>query len=255
MLKRVILRLAINLVPARETRRRLRERFFPKRRRIDISPSDRCLMVCPHPDDEMLGAGGVLVKHAANFDVCCISSAGVACGDVSAEERADIRIAEFGKVMDALGVRNRWIFKTFGKPPFIGQIDGMFGDYCAALDMAKYDYVFMPHPRDGHPEHQYITNVLMKRIMRRKGWRKNATVVFYEVWTPMEDVTWYEDISEVAERKFKVLGLYESQLGWTNYPARVDGLDKYRGMLGGNVEYAEAFNLVPVERYLRRGWF
>lgn len=252
MLKRAILRLAINLVPARETRRRLRERFFPKRRRIDISPSDRCLMVCPHPDDEMLGAGGVLVKHAANFDVCCISSAGVACGDISAEERADIRIAEFGKVMDALGVRNRWIFKTFGKPPFIEQIDGMFGDYCAALDMAKYDYVFMPHPRDGHPEHQYITNVLMKRIMRRKGWRKNATVVFYEVWTPLQCPNHHEDISRVAAEKRRILCLYKSQ--WVKYDLipRMLGLNAYRGYYADNAEYAEAFELVPAEKYMRR---
>ena len=250
MLRRAMLRLAINLIPVRKRRRELRDKFFPKRNTIDITAGTRCLMICPHPDDEMLGAGGVLVKYAAHFDVCCISSAGVACKDIGAEQRADIRITEFHRVMDALGVKNRWIFKTFGVPPFIEQIDGMFRDYCAVLDFSKYDYIFLPHPRDSHPEHLYITNVLVKRLLRKQGYNPNTTIAFYEVWTPMESVTTYVDISDVAKRKFEVLGLYKSQLGWIKYPERVEGLNKYRGMLANNVKYAEAFRVRSVESYL-----
>lgn len=253
MLKWAFLRLAINLIPIRKLRRRLRAKCFSSRAGVDILATDRCLMICPHPDDEMLGAGGVLVKYAANFDVCCISSAGVACGDIGAEERANIRITEFNQVMDALGIKNRWIFKTFGKPPFIEQIDRMFRDYCAVLDFSKYDYIFLPHHRDNHPEHLYITNVLVKRLMRKQGYNPNATVAFYEVWTPIECVNCYVDISDVAERKLELLGLYKSQFEWIKYPERVEGLNKYRGMLDNNVKYAEAFKIRSVWSYLWGG--
>ena len=253
MLRRAMLRLAINLIPVRKRRRELRDRFFTKRNTIDITADTRCLMICPHPDDEMLGAGGVLVKYAAHFDVCCISSAGVACKDIGAEQRADIRITEFHRVMDALGVKNRWIFKTFGVPPFIEQIDGMFRDYCAVLDFSKYDYIFLPHPRDSHPEHLYITNVLVKRLLRKQGYNPNTTIAFYEVWTPHQFPNYYEDISDVAAEKRRILGLYESQWVKYNLIPRMMGLNAYRGFHADNAEYAEAFELIPVKKYLRKG--
>lgn len=57
MLRYLVLRLLINLIPLRKTRRSLREKHFPRRMRIDIRDSDRCLMICPHPDDEIIGEG------------------------------------------------------------------------------------------------------------------------------------------------------------------------------------------------------
>jgi LmbE family N-acetylglucosaminyl deacetylase len=32
---------------------------------VDLSPTDRLLVVAPHPDDETLGAGGLLQRAAA----------------------------------------------------------------------------------------------------------------------------------------------------------------------------------------------
>ena len=66
----------------------------------------------------------------------------------------------------------------------------------------------------------------------------------------MECVDWYEDISDVAKQKFALLGLYESQLVGINYPERIEGLNKYRGMLYKNVNYAEAFKICRVQDYL-----
>lgn len=252
MLKWAVLRLAINLIPIKKLRRRFRDRYFPRRSSLDITDATRCLMICPHPDDEMLGAGGVLVKYAPHFDACCISSAGVGYGSISAEQRANIRIEEFGRVMDALGVKNRWIFKTFGKPPFIEQINSMFRDYCSVLDFSKYDYIFLPHPRDDHPEHKYITNVLVKRLMRKNGYNRNATIVFYEVWAPLQSPNYYEDISGVVAEKRRILELYESQWVKYNLIPRMMGLNTYRGYHAGNAEFAEAFDLLPIEKFLRR---
>ena len=241
----------IELIPVRSVRRKLRKKYFPKQNFSEMFQNTKCLMVCPHPDDEMLGAGGVLIKHAKNFDCLCMASAGVKTPKIEAEPRANLRIQEFHQVMDSIGIKNRWIFKTFGIPPMNDQIEKYFKDYCQTVDTKEYDYIFLPHPNDNHPEHQYITNKLFKKILKKVGYKKTCKIVFYEVWQPIGRVNHYEDISDVAQKKFETIGLYASQNGWINYPDRVEGLNKYRGMLYNNVAYAEAFEIVSVKKYLR----
>ena len=241
----------LELIPIKSIRSRLKKIYFPKPDFSQDFAKGKCLMICPHPDDEMLGAGGVLIKNAKNFDCLCMASAGVKTPEIEAEERANIRILEFYKVMDEIGVKNRWIFKTYGVPPMNDQIEKYFSDYCQLIDSKKYDYIFIPHPMDNHPEHKYIVNNLFKRILRKNGVKKSCKICFYEVWQPIQKVNHYENISEVFEKKYNTIKLYASQNGWINYPDRIEGLNKYRGMLAGNVAYAEAFEIVSINKYLK----
>ena len=141
----MILRFLINIIPIAKYRKRLLYRYFPSARPgFRINNGTRMLIVCPHPDDEMLGAGGMLLKHAKHFDCICMASAGVKTPKIDAEPRADLRIREFNMVMDTVGIKNRWIFKTFGVPPMCDQIEKYFYDYCKVLDLKKYDYIFLP---------------------------------------------------------------------------------------------------------------
>ena len=180
----------INLIPIGKIKHRLLNKCF-EQPTLNINTKTRCLMVCPHADDEIIGAGACMIQHAKNFDCICISSSGLAYKNISPKQRSEIRIKEFNKVMDALGIKNRWIFETFGVPPFINQIRRHIREYMAVLDMKKYDYIFLPHPHDNHPEHKYITNVLTRKIMRKSGYNKNAKIVFYEVWEPIQHANYY----------------------------------------------------------------
>src|SRR3989339_2223336 len=47
---------------------------------INFSPSelvfedkDKCLLLAPHPDDESIGCGGILLKYPDKFDVICLT--------------------------------------------------------------------------------------------------------------------------------------------------------------------------------------
>ncbi len=240
----------INLIPIGKIKHRLMKQLV-EQPVLKIDGNTRCLMVCPHADDEIIGVGACMIQHAKNFDCICISSSGLAYKNITAKQRSDIRIKEFNKVMDTIGVKNRWIFETFGVPPFIDQIDKHFPEYMDVLDMKKYDYIFLPHPRDNHPEHKYITNTLIRKIMHKSGFNKNARIVFYEVWEPISHANYYYCFSNaIMNKKSKTLDLYKSQNVWIKYGYRIEGLNRYRGMLAGNKPFAEAYKIISAKKYI-----
>ena len=211
------------------------------------------LIVTPHPDDEVIGCGGMLIKYGSKFDVICISSAGVAFDSLDAKQRSDVRIQEFHNVMDYLQIKNNWIFETYGDPPFFEQIENHFEEYCSKLNFLKYDYIFCPYPYDSHPEHAYITKKLLKRLLNKNGCSKDTYVVFFEVWTPIARPNYYEPIDEEIEEKMKVIQMYSSQLvdGW-DYDRWINGLNSYRSMYNRHHKYSEAFQILPIKKYLKK---
>lgn len=250
--KKILIKLLSVFILNKQQRKSFRkENLIKSISGFKITPKTKCLIVAPHPDDEVIGCGGLMAKNARNFDVICISSSGVAYQNIGAEERADIRIQEFEKVMQQLGIVTYWIFKIFGVPPMVSKIADNFCKYAKILNLYRYDYIFLPSPIDNHKEHQFVTNELMKNIIIKNGYKKNCKIVFYEVWTPMPNPSYFEDISEVIDFKKKLIGIYESQLVKIDYVSRISALNHYRGVFANNAEYAEAYKVVSMEEYLR----
>lgn len=242
---------------------------------LEINKNTKCLMVCPHPDDEILGAGALMIKYSENFDCLCMGSSGVATSEISAEDRSKVRIKEFNHVMDTIGIKNHWIFETYGIPRFDKQMDAHFNEYCEVLKNLKtYDYIFLPHPSDGHHEHRYITNKLFKKIVKNVGFNKKTKIVFYEVWKDMRNPNVYFDTSQngflfskrgykkyqnsyskilgstdetLLELKYRILSLYESQFAKTSLfivqTTRNKCIDN-----GANPIWR--FRVVPISKYL-----
>lgn len=224
--------------------------------RLNIVSSDRCLCICPHADDEIIGLGGLLLKKHTQFDVLCLNSSGVPYKNQTAKQRSDIRIAEFQHVMDTLGVNNRWIFEGYGNPPMYKDIDGHFNDYLKSVNISDYDYIFIPYENDSHPEHRYATTKIIPNICKHQGINKKAHIIMYEVWTPIQKPNRFLNISDVMQKKLDLLRLYKSQLqdGW-DYDVWSKGLNQYRAMQAMGHEkalYVEVFEELTMEDYMRR---
>ena len=73
-------------------------------------------------------------------------------------------------------------------------------------------------------------------------------VISYEIHTLMQEVNYYEDISGVASEKVRLINLYKSQVKVVNYADAIMGLNKYRGIMRGNSEYAEAFKVEKINK-------
>ena len=231
---------------------------------------DRFLIVCPHPDDEVLGCGAFMLSHPGQCDVLCLSSSGFAEFGRTPEEDADIRIAEFHAVM-AKALRNpdgtpgghAAITRIFGKPPMYRQLREHIPDYLGALrDIRKYACVFLPHPRDGHREHRYITNRLFKRLLLRLGVVFGGPrIAFYEVWMQMGG-PWTPNAllrmdKDLLARKIDLLQGYPSQLNGNPVPYadKISALNIYRGIHCFAAHAAEAFHVTTIPRYLTSGLF
>jgi LmbE family N-acetylglucosaminyl deacetylase len=63
----------------------------------------------------------------------------------------------------------------------------------------------------------------------------------YEVWTPLQQFPYVEDITPFMELKLKALREHKSQIAAIRYDAGVQGFDRYRGAFTGKGEYCECF--------------
>ena len=162
----------------------------------------RVLAVAAHPDDEVVGCGGLLALLAdagTEVHVCFATDGEATIGaDLPADEVARRRRAEAGAACAVLGAR---------PPRFLGLPDGRLGDHLAELrsrlrtlvDEVGPDVVIAPWELDGHPDHQAVHAALPSGI----------PVWGYETWTPLPP-TWVVDVSAVFERKERALACYET---------------------------------------------
>lgn len=220
-----------------------------------IKPDDKILIIAPHPDDEVIGCGGILAKYYSQIDVLCINSSGVKYewNTETEEEIAQIRCNEFYNVMKKANVNKSWIAKIWGIPPMFEEINNNFLNYLNNFEFKDYDLIFIPHQFDGHREHRFVGNHFVKQLLKKSGYKKSLKIVRYEVWGTMQNPNYYEDITDFVQRKKELINAYESR-SKAKYAERILGLNYYRAIvpfLRETEKYTEAFYVQPVKEYLQ----
>lgn len=219
------------------------------------------LVIAPHPDDEVLGVGGTIAKHAAAGDdvyVCVVTH--------GAEPLFRMEDTEYGrqecrKADKMLGVKETIFLKDF--PAAMLEEVPRYKLNDALLQVVKRtrpDTVYIPHRGDMQLDHKMIVDAMMVAVRPKYDFAPRE-VLMYET---LSETGWdvpnttnefipnvYEDISDYLKQKLDALSSFESQLA--PFPAArsieaIEALAKYRGALMG-MKAAEAFTLV---RSLRR---
>lgn len=213
----------------------------------------RILVVAPHPDDEVIGCGGSILKHRRQGHTVTIAwvTSGDAGGRRPKAELARVREAESRAAAKMLGVKDLL---------FLGYPDGYMDVTPEALIRGinlirakRPDVVYLPHRSDATRDH-LMTHQWMMECLRRAGgdlfpecpgepWSVN-TILGYEVWTPLADPTYVEDVTSVMTRKLQALRCHRSQIGLTRYDEAVQGLNRYRGAMTGKGNYCECFEVL-----------
>lgn len=196
---------------------------------FNINSDDRILVVSPHPDDESIGCGGLLSLHRGQCDVL-LATDGYSEA-LNNKKESEIRVEEFIKATDYLGVCNRIMLHI---PEH--KIKEHFKDILQ-VDFSKYKYVFVPNRYEEHIDHFTLYNAIKKALKKTKC---KAELIEYEVWTTIRKPNIKVDISEVAEEKKTAVRFHKSQTKELNYVEMIMGLNSYRGKSRG-CDYAEMF--------------
>lgn len=197
------------------------------------------LVVAPHMDDDVIGAGGTLLLHRRlGSDTRVVFCAAGASPEIDAIRKAEARHAG-----DAMGFAClEWLDLPDGRlslqEPAVGR------QLSLRLQAHSPQMVFCPFVSDHHRDHAAVAQAVALAI-RETGW--SGDVWCYEVWSPL----WPNvavDISDVQALKREMIEVYASQTEGLHYADGVLGLNSYRG-LKVNVRYAEAFYVCSASEF------
>ena len=204
---------------------------------MNISGTDRILVVAPHPDDEAIGCGGLLAKYGPQCDILVLSDGRKgyrSCDPVDEDELVKIRETELRSAAAIAAVRN---------VHFLRIPDGtvsLHKDIITTYDITTYDFIFVPNHKERHADHCIVADFF---IEMKKKQHATANLYAYEVWSPIAAPTDSIDISDVIKAKQRMVMQYKSQTKYVDYCAMALGLSQYRGA-GFQAAYAEVFSYI-----------
>ena len=187
---------------------------------LSVSNQDKIVIIAPHPDDECIGAGGLLALYPELCDVIVLTDGRQGQKKVNPNIEKEIRKKEFEEEMDYLKV------PTY---KMLGYEDGALTKHMDCLnnfDFSIYTKIFLPWGDDNHPDHTAAYLSSIEQIKRQNI--QKAEIYQYEVHVPFHDITHILDISSVIEEKMKLIQFHKSQLASLQYDKVAKALGKYR---------------------------
>jgi len=220
---------------------------IPEAEAIPFEPLDlrgeRLLVLAPHPDDEVIGCGGLVALHlreGRKVQVVVATDGGAAGDARQRETESRAALASLGNAdIEFLHFPDRGLAES--------------GGFAAALrDILVHfrpDLIAVPSAIEIHPDHLALSRRFCDVVARDAALFADlavARVAFYEVSHPLRPNALI-DITAVAESKYAAIAMHRSQLAVRDYVAYARGLNAYRAMsLPPEVKFAEAYFVVPL---------
>ena len=218
----------------------------------------KTLIVAPHPDDELLGCGGTLLRRVAEGGtVAWLLMTAITEGAGWSAERIQQRTTEIDRVRKGLQIAPHHLY-ALGFPTaeldripmniLVGKISEVFADF-------QPDEVLLPYPGDVHSDHR-VTFEAASACTKWFRYPSVKRVLAYE--TPSETdfgidprdsgfmPNVFVDIGGQLERKIELMKIYASEMGEFPFPRSekaLRALAQLRGSQAG-LEAAEAFMLL-----------
>jgi LmbE family N-acetylglucosaminyl deacetylase len=215
----------------------------------------KALVVAPHPDDEVLGCGGVIARHAAQGDEVHVLVMTRGVPEIFSSEQVERTRAELRHAHQILGVSGITLLDF--PAPRLDTIPGheLADAIAGVIKTVQPELMYLPHRGDLHVDHQvvYAAGLVAARPVNGCSVKR---LLCYETMSETEwaaphgdaafTPTVFVDITDFLEAKVQALLCMTSQLKAPPHSRSVnviEALARYRGGTVG-LAAAEAFMLV-----------
>ena len=216
----------------------------------------KVIIISAHPDDEVLGGGGTLLKHIENGDeVYWLITTNISREQGFEDERVQSRQNEIKEVEKRIGIKKTFLLNYPTMQLSSRTIIDMVPKISKIFSEVKPEIIYCLNRSDAHSDHRitfdavmactksfrypYIKQVLLYECISETEF---APALPEKAFTP----NYYVDITEFFQKKLDIMRIYESELGEHPFPRserNIEALATFRGASVG-VEYAEAFQLI-----------
>jgi LmbE family N-acetylglucosaminyl deacetylase len=218
----------------------------------------KVIVISAHPDDEILGAGGTLLKHKSLGDnLAWVIVTGVDEANGFTKERVRTRELEIQQVTERIGFSKvyKLSYPTMCLNPTL--VNEMILKISSIFSEFQPEVIYVMNRSDAHSDHRYTFEAVMActKSFRFPFVKK---VLMYECISETEFApplpekvfipNYFVDISEFFQQKLEVMQIYISELGEHPFPRsnkNIESLAIFRGASVG-VNYAEAFQVIKI---------
>ncbi len=214
------------------------------------------LVFAPHPDDDIIACGGSMAKYIREghqVQVVYLTSGEAGSHQYKKADLAVIREEEARQAAASLGIQQ---IRFLGMPD--GYISYSRENLLTLVNIIREErpsLIYVPHAQDAVRDHQFTWQLVHEACNKAAGpWFQDClappwstpNILAYEVWTPLQETSYIEDISPFMLDKLKALRCHQSQLQMIKYDEAVQGLNRYRGVMSGQGQFCEAFQVIKM---------
>ena len=226
---------------------------YVQRELVQVPPGSHALMIGPHPDDNLLGAGGsTMALHEAGERVewLCVTD-GRACIAPAEERRAmaERRLEEERRCAEFLGVADLHLLAIEEDRLLEGEpSERAVAAIARLLENGPFDCVYVPWVLDTHPLHRYCAH-LAAHAMERAGYRGAVHSWAIGSFLPPRLIV---DITRFLDRKQEAMRCYASQLAFRDYLGEMRDLHHLQASYSPQrVDFAELLHPQTAEEFRR----
>lgn len=219
----------------------MEQQLVPYEAKMEIE-GKRVLVLAPHPDDEVFGCGGAIMRHVksgSTLQVVIVSDGEYRAESAQQSAYGELRRSESTKAAEILG---------YGTPVFWGIPDrGVeYGELLVqrieqAINTLQADLVYAPSIYEMHPDHRALGMAALEAVRRNDN---DLKLALYEVGVPMMRPNLLLDISALRDSKQQAMACFVSQLVEQPYDQQITALNRFRTYtLDVSITAAEAYLL------------
>ncbi len=214
----------------------------------------KSLVISPHPDDEVLGAGGTLFKRKSLKKNLLYWIIVTKLKSSSSKKRILERNNEIKKISKLFGFK-----KVFQLNFNTTELDNsskkkLIQDFSDIFNKIKPNELFVPHFSDVHSDHKivsevissstknfrfpYIKKILAYEVLSETDYNLNRKQIFFP--------NYYEDITKFLTKKKNAMKIYKSEIKKFPFPRSIKTIDALARLRGSQIgkSAAESFEIL-----------